>query len=74
MKKAFSEVIFSKDSSMAGTVKISRKEVKKAFSRESTKRAIEVCNQVIKNPQARKQTVTFIKAANGKKIRNTSGV
>ena len=74
MKKAFSEVIFSKDSSMARTVKTSRNAVKRAFSRESTKRAIEACNHVIKNPQTRKQTVTFIRAANRKKIRNTSGV
>ena len=47
---------------------------KRAFSRESTKRAIKMCNRMIKNPQARKQTVAFIKAADGKKIRNTSGV
>ena len=73
MKKAFSEAIFSKDSSMSGTVKTSRKAVK-AYFRESTKKAIEVCNHVIKNPQTRKQTIAFIKAANGKKIRNTSGV
>ncbi len=78
MKKAFSEVIFSKKeeslSSISGTIKDSRKIVKRAFSLESTKRAIAICNHVIKNPQTRKQTVTFIKAANGKKIRNTSGV
>ena len=73
MKKSFSEVIFSKDSPMAGTTKISRKAAKTYF-RESTKRAIEACNYVIKNPQTRKQTIAFIKAANGKKIRNTSGV
>ena len=74
MKKAFSEVIFSKDLSMVGTGKTSRNVVKKAFSRESTKRAIEACNHVIKNPQTRKQTIAFIRAANGKRIRNTSGV
>ena len=73
MRKAFSEVIFSKDSSMFETAKTSRKAVKTYF-RKSTKKAIEVCNHIIKNPQTRKQTIAFIKAANGKKIRNTSGV
>ena len=33
-----------------------------------------MCNRMIKNSQARKQTIAFIKAADGKKIRNTSGV
>ena len=52
----------------------SRKEIKKAFSREATKQAIEMCKKMITNPQARKQTIAFIKAVDGKKIRNTSGV
>ena len=47
---------------------------KKAFSHEATKSAIKMCNRMIKNSQARKQTIAFIKAADGKKIRNTSGV
>lgn len=71
MKKAFSEAIVSHSNEKQS---FSRKEIKKAFSRESTKRAIEMCNRVIKNPQTREQTVAFIKAVDGKKIRNTSGV
>ena len=78
MKKVFSEVIFSKEKkgfpSMSGTVKISRQTVKKAFSSESTKKAMKVYKRIITNPQTRKQTIAFIKAAHGKKIRNTSGV
>ena len=54
--------------------KFSKTEFKKAFSRKATKKTIEICRQMIKNPQARKQTIAFIKAADGKKIRNTSGV
>ncbi len=54
--------------------KTSNKDFKKAFSPESTKKAIEMCNLIIKNPQARKQTVVFIKAVDGKEIKNTSGV
>ena len=77
MKKAFSEVIFSKKKesfpAMSGTVTVSRKVIKKAFSLESIKTAVAVCNHVIKNPQTRRQTVTFIRATNGGKIRNTSG-
>ena len=73
MKKAFSEVIFS-NSLETEAKQISRKERKKIFSREATKKTIEMCKRMIKNPQARKQTIAFIKAADGKKIRNTSGV
>lgn len=71
MKKAFSDVIVSHSSEKQP---LSRKEIKKAFSRESTKRTIKICDRVIKNPQTRNQTVAFIKAVDGKKIRNTSGV
>ena len=44
------------------------------FSKKSTKRAIEICNKMITNEQARKQTIAFIKAVDGKPIRNKSGV
>ena len=71
MKKAFSEVIVSHSN---GKQSFSRKEIKKAFSRKSTKRTIEICNRVIKNPQTREQTAAFIKAVDGKQIKNTSGV
>ena len=73
MKKAFSEVIFSKLYEKEAK-KLSKIEFKRLFSQESTKQAIEACNYVIKNPRIRKQAIVFIKAANGKKIRNTSGV
>ena len=73
MKKAFSEVIFS-NSFKKEAKKLSKIEFKRLFSPESTEQAIEACNYVIKNPQTRKQAIVFIRAANGKKIRNTSGV
>ena len=44
------------------------------FSKKSTEKAIELCNKIIKNKQARKQTIMFIKAVDGKRIRNKSGV
>ena len=44
------------------------------FSKESTKKMIEICNKMIKNKKAREQTIVFIKAIDGKKIRNKSGV
>ena len=47
---------------------------KMIFSKAYTKKAIEICNKMIKNEQARKQTITFIKAVDGKRIRNKSGV
>lgn len=73
MKKAFSEVIFS-NSFEREAKQISQKKRKKIFSRKSTNETIEVCKRMIENPQARKQTIAFIEAADGKKIRNTSGV
>lgn len=53
---------------------VSRKELKKAFSPEYTKKVTEICETVIKDKQVREQTITFIRAVHGKKIRNTSGV
>ena len=47
---------------------------KKILLQQSTETAIEMCNRVIENKQLRKQNILFIKAANGKRIRNTSGV
>ena len=54
--------------------KYSDRDFKKAFSKEATNKAIEMCEKMITNPQARKQTIAFIRAVDGKKIRNTSGV
>ncbi len=54
--------------------KYSDKEIKKAFSKTATKQAIKMCKEMIEDPQARKQIITFIKAVDGKKIRNKSGV
>ena len=51
-----------------------RKVSKKVLIQRSTDTAIEMCNRLIKNKQLREQNILFIKAANGKRIRNTSGV
>ncbi len=58
----------------AKSMNYSKREFKKAFSREATKTAIKMCEKMIKNVPLRKQMVAFIRAADGKKIRNTSGV
>jgi len=71
MKKAFPEIIFSNEKKVN---QISQKEREKIFSPEATEKAIEMCKKMIQNPQAREQTIAFIRAADGKKIRNTSGV
>ncbi len=44
------------------------------FSKKSTKKTMGICNKMIKSEQARKQTIAFIRAADGKRIRNKSGV
>ena len=44
------------------------------FSKASTEKAIEICNKMIKNKKARQQTILFIRAVDGKPIRNKSGV
>ena len=41
---------------------------------KSTERFVKVCEEIIQDPVMRKQTISFIKAVDGKKIRNTSGV
>ena len=46
---------------------------KKMFQ-NSTKTMVGICKKFITNKQIREQNIAFIKAANGKKIRNTSGV
>ena len=53
--------------------KYSKQEIKKMFSR-STQAAVKGCKMIIKNPEIRKHAIMCIKAANGKKIRNTSKV
>ena len=35
---------------------------------------VKACKELIRDPVMRKQTVSFIKAVDGKKIRNSSGV
>lgn len=52
----------------------SQKEFKRAFSHEATKTAINLCEKMITDVQLRKQMIAFIRAADGKKIRNTSGI
>ena len=46
---------------------------KKMF-KNSTKTAVEMCNKLIKDKKLREQNISVIKAVNGKKIRNTSGI
>ena len=44
------------------------------FSHTATKKTIELCKKMIKDKQVREQTIAFIRAVDGKKIRNTSEV
>ena len=53
---------------------ISKKDFKRAFGPQSTKKIISHVEKGIKNKYLRKDTIAFIKAVDGKKIRNTSGV
>ncbi len=53
---------------------LSRKAIKRAFGPQSTKDIIKAVEQVIQDKQLKKDMVAFIKAADGKKIKNTSGV
>ena len=46
---------------------------KKMFQ-NSTKTMVEICEKFITNKQLREQNISVIKAVNGKKIRNISGV
>ncbi len=54
--------------------KISKKAFKKAFGPQSKKQIITLVEKGIQNKHLRKDTIAFIKAVDGKKIRNTSGV
>ncbi len=71
VKKAFSEELALR---MNNKKAFSRREIKTAFSPANTQKTIELCKKVIKDKQVREQTIAFIKAVDGKKIRNTSGV
>ncbi len=51
-----------------------KNEAKRAFSPKSTKDFIDHLEQVIKDKHTRKEAISIIKALDGKKIRNTSGV
>ena len=42
--------------------------------RNSTKTMVKICEKFITNKQLREQNISVIKAVNGKKIRNTSGI
>ena len=53
---------------------LSKKAFKKAFGPQSTKEIIAIVEKSIQNKHLRKDIVTFIKAVDGKKIRNTSGI
>ena len=70
-KKAFSEELALR---MKNRKDFSRKEMKRVFSPESTQEVIKLCRKMIKDKQVREQTIAFIRAVDGKKIRNTSGV
>ena len=54
--------------------KMSKKAFKKAFGPQSTKKIIALVEKGIQNKQLRKDTIAFIRAVDGQKIRNTSGV
>ena len=71
VKKAFSEELALRIKSRKD---FSRREFKKAFSPESKQKTIKLCKKMIKDKQVREQTIAFIRAVDGQKIRNTSGV
>ena len=50
------------------------KSYKKTFGPQSTKKIIAGVQKSITNRHLRKDMVSFIRAADGKKIRNTSGI
>ena len=54
--------------------KMTKKSSYSCSQSKSTQIILEACKALIKDPLMRKQTVSFIKAVDGKKIRNTSGV
>ena len=54
--------------------KMSKKAFKRAFSPQSTKTIINLVEKGIQNKHLRKDAIAFIRAVDGKKIRNTSGV
>ena len=54
--------------------KISKKAFKRAFGPQSKRDIINMVKRGIKDKQEREHTLAFIRAADGKKIRNTSGV
>ncbi len=56
------------------TQPLTKKAIKKALLQKSSQTAGDMCNRLIKNKQLREQSIAFVKATNGKKIRNTSGV
>ena len=56
------------------TRSLTRKALKRAFGPQSTKDIIKAVEQAIQDKQLKKDMVAFIKAADGKKIKNTSGV
>lgn len=62
MKKVFSTGSFSKN------------EEKKAISPKATQEFINCLERIIKDKHARKEAVSVIKALDGKRIKNTSGV
>ncbi len=71
VKKAFSEELALR---MNNKKVFSRKEIKRAFSSENTQEAIKLYKKIIKDKKTREQTVAFIRAVDGQKIRNTSEV
>ena len=58
-----------------GSKNTSKWKVKRSSSiSKSTERFVKVCEELIQDPVMREHTVSVIKAVDGKKIRNTSGV
>lgn len=52
--------------------RFSNKEKKEAFSSKGTERIVKAMESSIKDPRARKEAVSIIRALDLKKIRNTS--
>ena len=53
---------------------LSKKKIKSATSYRSTQKVIDCLNVIIKNKHTRKEAISVVRALNGKRIRNKSGI
>ena len=53
---------------------LSKNEIKQAISDKTTKEFISLFKQIMNDKHTQKEAISVVKALDGKKIRNTSGV